>query len=209
MSRDSDIPLTALVAADTEAARTGTYVALYRVRLVELIGRFDAVLELLEAAAEICGRRMFWNAAAEIGDSAANEFSVWIAHGNQYRITHVTDHIHLCPLSIYQLCTAAVSDTVLRDAMVYFETNEVPAAIKIKPDIFRASIFEYDYPAVKKYLRYATAPLEHIIHSKDKYSIMAALKNRRRRLLTFTLLFSSATLTSVAAQYYAGHSGQS
>lgn len=204
--------LATLVDIDLSASKTCRMVRLYTVSLFEFMAAFETALELLAKETPSCRTALYWNAVhtlsavAETDKAATNamkELAIWFEYGNNYTIYDTSDSLHRCPLSIYQICTARVSQTVMDNTRIYAESDELFLDMKLRPTTILQPIYTYDYSAVKKYLQYATEPIENIICSKTASSLKTVLNIEKRYLQVFELLFNRSTLASVAQQYYA------
>lgn len=196
--------LTALVSADKRAAKSCTITVFYAVKLSTLLSKFDRILEYLAVSDERFIEPYYCNFATRLlvqKDRSQHEFSIWLENGNAYSITGLTDSPHLCTLSLYQLCTATMTDQILQGAQVYFDTLDIPAILGLHYEKIKLPLFSYDYRQIKPYLQHTRQSLETILHSKDHGSFLSLISRKKRILRTFDLLFGYTALVAVEAGY--------
>lgn len=197
--------LAAALDADRQAQKTSASIVLYVVPLGTIISHFDRIVEYI-GRADARKPRMFCNFNARIvavSGSAAHEFSTWFEYGNAYSVTGLTENPHICKLSLYQLATARVSNTVLLGAEVYFETPELLVELDIQYEKREAHVYQYDYSLVKKYKSVAREPIDDILYSKDPISCASFVGLSKRYIRVFAPIFGNSSLVAIEATYSA------
>lgn len=192
--------LSTLVDIDLQAAKSSTKLCLYSVTLFEFMASIETALQLLQENNTLCATPLFWNGISEMSDT--QDFIIWLKFGNGHVIRGLSETIHRCPLSVYQLCTAQVDPRIMQHVTIYSESSALFTALKIRYSTITVPLYTYDYHAVKKYLSHVTHDLTTVLHSKEPSSLKSCVLRKSRPLKVFALLFSHVTLSAVAAQYY-------